>query len=121
MSAEIVGGWLIKLAWTPFLAYFWYNVNKEDKRRLDRDVAIDKHLDNVYTKDSVDFMVNNQNALLKQRAEHMEARMATLEAFHIGMLEKSEENTKKMFSEIADIKTNVAVISNSIENLTKGK
>ena len=121
MSAEILGGWLLKLAWAPFLTYFWYNVNKEDQRRVDRDKDLDQRINNTYTKDNVDSIVSNQNALLRQRAEHMEARMSALETYHVSMLEKNEENTKKMFTTMADIKTNVAVISNTLDNINKGQ
>lgn len=121
MSAEVVGGWLLKLAWAPFLTYFWYNVNKEDRRRSDREKDLDKRIENVYTKESVNSMVSNQNALLRQRQEHMEARMSALESYHVSMLEKNDENGKKIFSSIAEIKTDVAVITNSLNNIRKGE
>lgn len=124
--SEVVAGWLIKLAWSPFLAYFWYNVRKDDKLREEREKEINKRFDSMYTQSQIDMKLEGTKQLQDQKNYYVDQRVSSLEALFTAYMAKSEERDEKLKErddklkeDLAEIKTNVAVISDRINNKEK--
>lgn len=115
MSAEILGGWLIKLAWSPFLAWFWYITKREDKRREEKDQAVEDRFKDTYDKATVDTMFEHNKLMNEQRQTFTEQRLANLEIMFTGFMSKIEERDERIFTNFSDIKSQIAVITTTIE------
>lgn len=122
MSAEILGGWLIKLAWSPFLAWFWYITKREDKRREEQDKSIadkfkdtDDRFKDTYDKAAVDTMFEHNKLMNEQRQTFTEQRLANLEIMFTGFMSKIEERDERIFTNFSDIKSQIAIITTTID------
>lgn len=114
MSAEILGGWLIKLAWSPFLAWFWYITKREDKRREEKDKAVDERLEKTYDKTAIDAMLEHNKLMIDQRQTFTEQRIANIETMFTSYMNKSEDRDERINNNLSDINTNIAVLTTRI-------
>lgn len=132
MSVEAAAGWVIKLGWTPFVGWMLYSLKRkntlDDRRNDDIDRKynlLDTKLDEVFTKTETKELLQ---VGLKHQMELTDAKFSHLNSQIDSVLEMLKENQQRniasdsqLKSDIGDIKTNIAVVVNKVENLEKRK
>lgn len=100
MSVEAVGGWALKLIWTPFVAWLWYLQKRKDKR--DDDLV--ERVNNTYTKQEADERMDMKIQLIHQQLNMIPEIMAKVD---------------KMSDKVSEIHTDVEVVKSKVNDKDK--
>lgn len=125
MTLEIVGGWILKFAWSPFIAWYWYSRKRQDTLMDERNKKIDERLEDTYTKnetkDMIDSKLKYHEDLTQAKFDQLNAQVASIVELLKDGIEKSDARDLKLREDISDIKEKIAIVATKVETLEKGK
>lgn len=128
MSVEAAAGWAVKLGWTPFVGLMMYYLKRKHTLEDKRNEEIDKKhkeltdkLDEVFTKEEtkelMEIGLKHHSELTDAKFDQLNTQVGSIVDMLKEAIQQNQSNDSKLREDISDIKTSVAVVVNTVENL----